>query len=185
VIDGAIANRDVDMVDLSLQATLGLHPRLFLRAYAQLYHAQTRNSHFQTLRWGPDRESLLVPDSAFANGEGDDSGVDLLVQALLRWELRHGTAATLVYNVDGATQGDPASPLDFGRALRRLGSRRQTHRLLLSSPTPGTSDSRLLAHSAAQPAAGAASGKRYSRKAWAPAERPDRRAEPRATSRRR
>ncbi len=110
---------DRDELELLLSAKLVLLRRLSLGLYGQLLHSAGSYRRFRELLPLADGGALLgptplVPDAAFAR-------LWLNLGASLRWDLGDGTAAYLVYKLDGsnARDGDGAR-FDLGAGLREL-----------------------------------------------------------------
>ncbi|MCC6749968.1 MAG: carbohydrate binding family 9 domain-containing protein [Deltaproteobacteria bacterium] len=111
-------------------ATLALHRALVLQLYAQLLYSVGRYPRAQELQQLADGSTTLgeTPLRLDANF----SVLRLFLNAVLRWDLGDGTAAFLVYKLDGGLDrtGGP-QPFELFGELRDLAARPQTHLLLL------------------------------------------------------
>ena len=119
-----------DELELRLSGTLALHRLVTLTLFGQLLHSAGRYSRYEELFLLYDGRTTL--DQTDLDPNADFARLSLIVNAALRWDLGDGTAAHLVYKLDGAlsTSGRPAG-FDLGGAVAELGLRRQTHLLLL------------------------------------------------------
>lgn len=110
---------DRDELDVRLSAKLVLHRRLSFGLTGQLLHSAGSYRRFRELllladggaQLGP---TPLAPDAAFAR-------LWLNLGASLRWDLGDGTAAYLVYRLDGTTARDgDGARFDLGAGVREL-----------------------------------------------------------------
>ena len=125
------ADLDRDELEIKLSGLLCLHRLVTLQVFGQLLHSVGRHDSVRELYTLADGKTLLGPTAETA--ETDFATTRLILNAILRWDLGAGTAACLVYKMDGALdeQGDAVTSFDAGRALSRLGDAEQTHLLLL------------------------------------------------------
>jgi len=125
------ANLDRDELEIKLSGLLCLHRLVTLQVFGQLLHSVGRHNSVQELYTLADGQPLLGPTSRTT--DPNFATTRLIVNAILRWDLGAGTAAYLVYKMDGALdeEGDAVTSFDAGGALSRLSDEEQTHLLLL------------------------------------------------------
>ena len=122
---------DREELELKLSALLGLHRLVTLQVFSQLLFSVGRYDSLRALQTLADGSTALGPTAE--QTDGDFATTRLIVNAILRWDLGAGTAAYLVYKLDGALdeEGAPVTSFDPVGALGRLGREEQTHLLLL------------------------------------------------------
>jgi hypothetical protein len=125
------ANLDRDELEIKLSGLLCLHRLVTLQVFGQLLHSVGRHDNLRELYTLADGEPLLGPTTETT--DPDFATTRLILNAILRWDLGAGTAAYLVYKMDGALdeEGDAVTSFDAGGALSRLTDDEQTHLLLL------------------------------------------------------
>jgi len=124
---------DRDELDLRLSAKLHLHRRLSLGVYGQLLHSAGSYRRFRELLPLTGGGALLGPTSLAP--DQDFARLWLNLGASLRLDLGDGTAATLVYKLDGSGSRDGEGTrfdLEEGFAELRRGELEQTLLLKVS-----------------------------------------------------
>lgn len=124
-----IGDLSFDQLDVGLSATLGLRRDLTVQLLAQLLYATGHYPRYRELLTRPGGAVRLVP-SSYA-GDADFRRLTLIANAIVRWDLSAGTAAYLVYKLDGALAEEGQRGFALGDDLSHLLERRQTHRLLV------------------------------------------------------
>jgi hypothetical protein len=125
-----IGDLDFDQLELGLTSTFGISRQLTLQLWGQLLYSVGRYPRYRQLVDRALGDPLLM-DLDYS-GSADFTRLAVIVNAIIRWDLGAGTAAFLVYKLDGAlADTGTAASFSLGSDLRRLFGRRQTHRLLL------------------------------------------------------
>lgn len=122
---------DRDELELKLSGLVSLHRLVTLQVFGQVLHSAGSYANYRELHTLADGTATLGRTNVTT--DGDFATTRLLVNAILRWDLGAGTAAYLVYKLDGALdeEGDAVTGFDWDGALRRLTDEEQTHLLLL------------------------------------------------------
>lgn len=125
------ADLDRDELELKLSGLLCIHRLVTLQVFGQLLHSVGRHGNMRELFMLADGETTLGTTSLTT--DPDFTTTRLILNAILRWDLGAGTAAYLVYKMDGALdeEGDAVTSFDAAGALSRLTDQEQTHLLLL------------------------------------------------------
>jgi hypothetical protein len=122
---------DRDQLELGLSGLVSLHRLLTFQLYGQVLHSVGTYERYRELLLLYDGSTTIGPTAYDA--AADFSTTHLILNAILRWDLGAGTAAFLVYKLDGALDrsGEPPLSFDLVGSLSDLLGERQTHLLLL------------------------------------------------------